>query len=92
MEEVYAISLKLLERHHRLKLVFDGAITLRQASLTMNVTRRHAKRLKKAFSSGGTKALPHGNRGRSPANKIDEQMRRRIALLPNIPTDACTLT
>jgi transposase len=81
MEEVFTISQKQLQRYHKLKLVLDGTITLLQASLAMKMSYRHAKRLKKALISGGTRALLHGNRGRSPANKIDEQMRRKIIAL-----------
>jgi len=81
MEEVFTITAKQLQRHAQLRLVLDGTITLAQASVAMNVSYRHAKRLKKAFSSGGTRALLHGNRGRSPANKIDEQMRGKIISL-----------
>jgi transposase len=81
MEEVYTISTKQLQRYHKLKLVLDGTITLLQASVAMKVSYRHAKRLKKAFSSGGTRALLHGNRGRSPANKIDDEMRCKIIAL-----------
>ncbi len=81
MEEVFRISSKQLQRHHQLKMVLDGTITLVQASRVMGVSYRHAKRLKKAFGSGGTRALAHGNRGRSPANKTEEQTRRRIIAL-----------
>ena len=81
MEEVFTISPKQLQRHDQLRLVLDGTITLRKASVVMNVSYRHAKRLKKAFGCGGTRALLHGNRGRSPANKIDDEMRRKIIAL-----------
>lgn len=72
---------KQLDRYHWLKLVRDGAITLVEASRQMGVSYRQAKRLKKAFIPGRIEALAHGNRGRPPANKTDEQTRSRIIAL-----------
>jgi len=45
------------------------------------VSYRQAKRLKKAYESGGIEALAHGNRGRSPANKVDDEVRQRVVEL-----------
>ena len=72
---------KRLDRYHWLKLVCDGVITLVEASGRMGVSYRQAKRLKKAFISGGMEALAHGNRGRPPANKTDDQIRSSIIAL-----------
>ena len=72
MEKGFA---KRLNRYHWLRLVRDGAITLVEASMQMGVSYRQAKRLKRAFTSGGIEALAHGNRGRPPANKTDQQIR-----------------
>lgn len=54
---------------------------MRQASLAMDVSYRHAKRLKAVFSSGGARALVHGNSGRVPANKTDSETRLKIVRL-----------
>jgi transposase len=42
---------------------------------------RQAKRLKKAYESGGIQALAHGNKGRSPANKLDDELRQLVVEL-----------
>ncbi len=70
-----------MDRYHWLKLVRDGAITLVEASRQMGVSYRQAKRLRRAYVSGGLDALAHGNRGRPPANKTDEETRARIIAL-----------
>jgi len=78
MEKGFA---KRLNRYHWLRMVCDGAITLVEASGKMGVSYRQAKRLKGAFISGGIEALAHGNRGRPPANKTDDEIRSRIIAL-----------
>ena len=83
MDEVFKISRKQLQRHDVLKNVLGGHMSLIEASELMALSYRHAKRLKKAFESSGIAGLAHGNRGRSPANKIDEKLRLQIVELSN---------
>jgi len=81
MEEVFRISTKQLQRHHVLRMVLEGRLSLVDAAEQMGVSYRHAKRLKKSFNDEGIDGLAHGNRGRSPVNKIDEQLRSRVLAL-----------
>lgn len=81
MDEVFTISAKELQRHSVLEMVSKAQITLVRASSLMNVSYRHAKRLKKAHDADGVRALAHQNRGRPPANKTDEGLRERIVEL-----------
>lgn len=59
-------------------MVIEKRVSLSEAAEVMGVSYRQAKRLKKAVEEEGANGLVHGNRGRSPANKIDEEVRRRV--------------
>lgn len=78
---VIKISEKELQRVHALKLVGSGTVTLVEAARVMGVCYRQAKRLKKAYEQEGIKGLLHGNRGRSPANRLEADLRVRVLQL-----------
>lgn len=72
------ISEQGIQRYRLLKLVLENRISLMEAAVTMGVSYRQAKRLKKQVQDQGAKGIVHGNVGRSPANKIDEALRRQV--------------
>ena len=79
MEDI-KITQKDIQRLHVLKMVLECKMTLVEAARTLQVSYRHAKRLKKAAVEG-IKGLVHGNQGRRPANKLDEALRARVVAL-----------
>ncbi|MDO8683094.1 MAG: integrase, partial [Armatimonadota bacterium] len=81
-KEVIFISQKELTRYDVLRRALDGTINLKDAAGYMGVSYRQAIRLKKDAEKGPA-FLAHGNRGRSPSNKIDEDVRRRVLELSN---------
>ena len=76
-KEVFAISQKELTRYDVLRRVLDDTISLKDAAGYMGVSYRQAKRLKKKAEQGAA-GLVHGNRGRSPSNKIDKDIHLKI--------------
>lgn len=64
-----------------LRMVLEKRLTLRQAAENMGVSYRQAKRLRRSFESDGVVGLIHGNQGRSPANKISDDLRSRVLAL-----------
>lgn len=74
------ISQKEATRFDVLRRVLDGVISLMDAAGYMGVSYRQAKRLKVKVEEG-LEGLVHGNRGRRPWNKIDEDLRTRILSL-----------
>jgi transposase len=76
-EGVIKISQKELTRYDVLRRVLDGRISLTDAAGYMGVSFRQAKRLKKRAEEGPI-GLIHGNRGRSPSNKVCVELRERI--------------
>jgi transposase len=78
---VFRISERQISRHHLLRMVIEDQMTLAKAASAMNVSYRHAKRMKKEFIERGMGALIHGNRGRSPWNKVSEEARAEVVRL-----------
>jgi len=58
-----------------------GGISIRQASMVMELSIRHTKRLLAGFRQRGAEALAHGNRGRRPSNKIDPSICEQVVEL-----------
>jgi transposase len=62
-------------------MVVAGKLTLQDAGRLMEVSYRHAKRLKRKLVSEGAKGLPHGNRGRPSQRALNGQLAQRIIAL-----------
>lgn len=77
---VIEISQKELTRYDVLRRVLDGTISLKDAAGCMGVSYRQAKRLKSKATDGAV-GLVHANRGRSPSNRIDNDLRKKILAL-----------
>jgi transposase len=78
---VIRISEKEIARHHVLRMVLEGRITIRDAAVRMGVSYRHAKRLAKSFRERGVSGVLHGNRERAAWNRTTDELRGRIVEL-----------
>lgn len=58
-----------------------GELTLEEAAVLLDLSVRQVRRLAGRFRREGASALMHGNRGRSPTNRIDEDHRERLLVL-----------
>ena len=54
--------------------VLAGRLTGQEAAEVLGLSLRHTRRLIAGYRRAGAAALAHGNRGRPPANKLDEQV------------------
>ena len=70
-----------MKRYELLQRVLAGELSLAATATVMKVSYRHAKRLKRQAAEGGLSALAHGNRGRAPSNKRDDDVRWRVLAL-----------
>jgi transposase len=61
-----------------------GAISIKQASMVMELSIRHTKRLLAGFRQRGAEALAHGNRGRRPYNRIDPSICEQVVELAKV--------
>lgn len=77
MQGEIRISQKELTRYDVLRRVLDGVISLKEATGYLGVSYRQAKRLKSRAEAGAA-GLVHGNRGRSPCNKLSEYLRGKV--------------
>ncbi len=71
------MSGKELKRVEVLSRVQRGELKLTEAADLLEMSCRQAKRLKKRYRWGGSKALVHGNVGRA-SNRADDERRQRV--------------
>jgi transposase len=69
---------------HKLKMVIDyeaGKVHAQRAAELLGISKRQFRRLVAAYRQRGIAAMAHGNRGRTPANRISEGVRQEILRL-----------
>ena len=79
------------EEQRRLQIlngILEGACSMGQAAELMRVSERHGWRLLAAYRKEGAAALVHSNRGRSPAHRVSDDLRERVAALACSPAYA----
>jgi len=73
-----------MKEQHKLKMVIDyeaGKVRAQKAAELLGISKRQFRRLVAAYRQRGIAALAHGNRGRTPANRISEKVRQEILRL-----------
>ncbi|MEN4100840.1 MAG: helix-turn-helix domain-containing protein, partial [Anaerolineaceae bacterium] len=73
-----------MKEQHKLKMVIDyesRKVRAQKAADLLGISMRQFRRLVAAYRQRGIAALAHGNRGRSPANRISEAVRQEILRL-----------
>lgn len=80
METREAITLNALAQRRLLILthVLAGELDVGAAAAVLELSVRQARRLLDRYRTDGAAALVHGNRGRVPANRLDDVVRARI--------------
>ena len=71
------MSAKEVRRGEVLSRVKRGELKLTEAAELLELSYRQAKRLKKRYGEGGSKALVHGNVGRA-SNRADDKRREQV--------------
>jgi len=69
-----------------LEHVMNGGLTIEQAAAILTLSTRQVGRLL-ARSADGPASLAHGNRGRAPANRLDDVLRARLVELATTTYD-----
>jgi len=75
---IVTMNQKDRQRHHLLKMVVGGKISLREATPLIDVFYRQAKRLKKKLITEGAKGLVHDNRGRPSLRALSRELVEKI--------------
>ncbi|MEZ9906784.1 ISNCY family transposase, partial [Vibrio breoganii] len=58
--------------------IVDGKISINSATTLLNKSRRTVERYLSRYRKEGIRFIIHGNRGRSPANKIPESLKKEV--------------
>lgn len=81
MEGMVILNKKEQKRLMVLNQVEKGRMGGGEAAGILGISTRHFRRVIAGYRREGAEALAHGNRGKKPANSIDEVLRRRISEL-----------
>jgi transposase len=81
MEGNVVMSAKELARVRVLEQVLLGGMSLTQAARVLDLTYRHAKRLKRRYGELGALGLVHGSRGRPVAHALPKDLAERVVAL-----------
>ena len=81
MKETVTLNRKEQKRLMVLNKVGEGWIGAGAAAGVLGLSVRQTRRLLAGYRKEGAAALAHGNRGRSPHNKLDDDLRARVAEL-----------
>jgi len=79
--ETITLDTRAQQRLSVLTHVLAGEVTIEQAAAYLRLSVRQVHRLVGALRAEGAGALVHGNRARSPANRLDEERRSRLVEL-----------
>lgn len=69
------------QRLYVLTHVLAGEVTVAQAAAVLRLSTRQVRRLVDRYRDDGAAALVHGNRGRTPVNRIEPAVRTRLVEL-----------
>jgi len=72
-----------------LNKIGQKVISAKQAAEALGMSLRHTRRLLATYRKEGAQALAHGNRGRKPANSLDDGLRIRIVTLARTIYQGC---
>jgi len=72
------MSLEQLNRYHVIQMVIEGKMSLAEAAQSMQLSYRQAKRIKANVVAEGASGVLHHNHGRTPANKLPDELRQRV--------------
>lgn len=81
MEEKVALNREERRRQLVLSKVGEGKLVGWQAAEILGMSVRQVRRLMKAYQEEGVGALVHGNRGRTPANAVTEDVKAKVVQL-----------
>ena len=81
MKNEVTLNTKAQKRVLVLNEVIAGRLTAGEAAEMLGLSVRHTRRLLAAYRQQGAAVLVHGNRGRAPVNKLEENVAAEILRL-----------
>lgn len=89
MQETITLNSKEQKRLMVLNQVLRGQLTGKQASELLEMSLRQVRRMLAAYKKEGAAALSHGNKGRSPHNKLAESVLGMVVELARSKYEGC---
>ena len=77
-KDIITMNRKQFHRYQVIQSVIDGKTTIQEAAVSLNLSTRQIKRLKKEVSKDGAGAIVHGNAHRTPSNAISDELVAKI--------------
>jgi transposase len=81
MQETVTLNTQDQKRGMVLNRILEGHLSTAEAAPLLHLTKRQVQRILAAYRKEGAAALVHGNRGRKPIDRIDDDTRQRIVTL-----------
>jgi len=82
MDNIITMTEKEARKYDVIRSLCKGEITAQEASVRLDITKRHAKRLKKRVQEDGVRGVVHTLRGKKSNRALpDAQEKRIIAIL-----------
>ncbi len=81
MQETVTLNTQEQKRVMVLNRILEGHLSTAEAAPLLHLTKRHVQRILAAYRKEGAAALVHGNRGRQPIHRIDDDTRQRVVIL-----------
>lgn len=81
MKETITLNSREQQRLMVLNRVLEGQLVAREAGELMGLSVRQIRRMVAAYKKEGAAALAHGNRGRTPANTLSDDVKQHIVEL-----------
>lgn len=72
---------KAFERSYFIRGACEGQFTVAECAERLKVSTQRIKQLKRAYRERGASAFVHGNTGRTPVNKVSDEVRKKIVEL-----------
>lgn len=81
MQETVTLNTHEQKRVLVLKRILEGQLSTAEAAPLLKLSERQVQRLLATYRKEGVAAVVHGNRGRSPQQRIDKATRQRIIVM-----------
>jgi transposase len=89
MKETITLNPHEQKRLMILNRLIEGHLTAAEAAEVLDLSERQVRRLLAAYRKEGAAALAHGNRGRQPAHRINEEVRSKVISLATTRYRGC---
>ena len=89
MKETLTLNTQEQKRVLVLNRILAGQLSTVEAAILLNLSHRQVQRMLAAYRKEGAAAVIHGNRGRKPTHRIEDEVRQQVIALAREPYQGC---